>query len=297
MEARKERILLIAMLLSMCIWGMSWSSAKVLSGYGNATSLAFVRFLLVPLTLIPLSFLFKIDIKVKREGWWHVLSAGAFMMVYTICFFIGLQNGLSGAGGVLVTTLNPIFAFLVGLFISKIVPSKIEFIGLFIGLLAGCFLLNIWDNSSKVLDAGNTYFLLAAFVWAVMSKISAQANRFGNAIGFSIWLHVFTVLGLFLIADKKDLIHMLQTGDTKFWLNMLYFGVINSSLATTCFLFAAAKIGAEKASTFIFIVPSMALVSSYLFLGEQVMWFTVVGGALGILAVFVLNGKLKFAKK
>ena len=81
--------------------------------------------------------------------------------------------------------------------------------------------------------------------------------------------------------------------DTKFWINLLYFGIVNSALATTCFLYVTAKIGAEKASTYLFIVPSTAVLTSFIFIGEHIIWNTVVGGALGILAVFVINGKFK----
>ena len=81
-------------------------------------------------------------------------------------------------------------------------------------------------------------------------------------------------------------------------MNILYFGIVNSALATTCFLYVSAKIGAEKASTYIFIVPSTAVLASWLFTGEQILWNTVVGGILGILAVFMINGKFKlFTKK
>ena len=171
-----------------------------------------------------------------------------------------------------------------------------ESLGLMVGFIAGCVLLPIWLKSDKILAFGNANFLFAAFIWAVMSKISSHANRFGNAIGFSIWLHLLTIVGLYFVADMNEVATIIKTGDTKFWLNILYFGIINSSIATTCFLFASAKIGAEKASSFIFIVPSMAVLTSWLVMNESIEWFTVVGGALGVLAVFIINGKL-FSKQ
>lgn len=295
---KQEQILLIAMLISMCIWGISWSSAKVLSGYGSASALAFIRFFFVPIVLFPIMKLANIKIKIKKQGIPHVLAAGFFMLCYTLVFFKGLQEGQSGKAGVLVTTTNPIFAYIVGLFVSRVLPNKREAIGLILGVVAGLFLLNVFTKPASILDAGNSYFIAGAFIWAVMSKFSAQANRFGNAISFSFWLNLIVVISLAFVVDLKEVLEILQTGDSKFWWNIFYFGIINTSLATTCYLYAAAQIGAEKASTFIFIVPSMALVASWVFLDEQIELYTVIGGVLGILAVFVINGnKLIFKKR
>ncbi len=292
MAVNKERLLLFAMIASMVIWGLSWSSAKVISAYGSASSLAFLRFSIVPFTLFPLIYFSKIEIKIAKSGIIYVVLSAFFMLLYTLFFFQGLKEGFAGKGGVLVTTLNPIFAYLIGLIISKQIPTKSEFIGLGIGFLAGCVLLSIWKNVANVLDFGNSYFLLCAIVWAIMSKITSYANRFGNAIAFSFWLNTITALGLFFLSDRNELYFILTHGDFKFWANILYFGIINSALATTCFLYAAAQIGAEKASSFIYIVPSMAVLSSWLIMDEKIEWFTIVGGILGILAVFVINGKI-----
>ena len=289
----KEKWLLIAMILSMCIWGTSWTSAKILGTYTSALNLTFLRFLLVPLVLLPITYFTKTKIAVKKNGWFHIIGASVFILLYTIFFFKGVHKGFPGAGGVLVTTINPIFAYIIGLFISKILPKTQEYFGLALGFIAGMVLLKIWDNSNAILDIGNIYFLLAAFVWALMSKISSHANKFGNAIGFSFWVHIFTAFVLLFIVDFNELSILLKTADAKFWFNILYFGIINSAVATTCFLYVSAKIGAEKASTYIFIVPSTAVLTSWLFIGEEVLWNTIIGGILGILAVFIINGKFK----
>ena len=286
---KSERIFLIAVLLSMFVWGMSWSSAKMLSVYGSPEAIAFIRFSCTSLALLPIMYFTKNSIK----GYGYVFGAGFFMFLYALCFFKGVQVGLPGAGGVLVTTMNPLFAFIVGLVISKIVPRKIELLGIAIGVIAGVFLLKVWTRSDAIFSFGNSYFLVGAFVWSIMSKFASQANRFGNAISFNFWLHLVSLVGLGILVDFQEVIAILENADTKFSWNMLYFSVINSAMATTCYLFATAKIGAEKASTYIFIVPSAAAIGAWIFHGEVILWHTVVGGFLGILAVFIINRNQK----
>lgn len=295
-HSKRENLLLVAMILSMCTWGTSWTSAKILGTYTSALNLSFLRFLLVSLTLLPITYFSKIKITVAKKGWYHIIGASFFILLYTLFFFKGVHKGLPGAGGVLVTTINPIFAYIIGLFISKLLPKKQEYIGLALGVIAGLILLKIWDNSEGVLSFGNVYFLLAAFVWAIMSKISSHANKFGNAIGFTFWTHLIAVVSLCFMVNYNELLDLFTTADQRFWGNMLYLGIVNSALATTVFLYVSAKIGAEKASTYIFIVPSTAVLTSWIFTGETILWNTILGGAIGITAVFIINGKFKNKK-
>jgi drug/metabolite transporter (DMT)-like permease len=51
--------------------------------------------------------------------------------------------------------------------------------------------------------------------------------------------------------------------------------------------------GAEKASSFIFMVPLGAAVSAWLLLGEHIQIHTAIGGILGISAVYMINIRRK----
>jgi len=72
---------------------------------------------------------------------------------------------------------------------------------------------------------------------------------------------------------------------------LIFSATITTSLATTFYFYATAKIGANKASSFIFLVPLSAAVGSWVILGEVPLWNTIAGGILGIVAVFILNRK------
>ncbi|HRP54294.1 MAG TPA: DMT family transporter, partial [Fluviicola sp.] len=85
--------------------------------------------------------------------------------------------------------------------------------------------------------------------------------------------------------------NMLSLNELKFWGNMLFSSVITTTLATTTYFIATSRIGAEKASSFIFLVPFTAGISAYFILGETLKWNTIVGGLFGIVAVYMLNRK------
>ena len=85
----------------------------------------------------------------------------------------------------------------------------------------------------------------------------------------------------------------LSHGDLAFWGNLFFSATITTSLATTFYFVATSKIGASKASSFIFMVPFSAALGSWIFLGEVIEVHTIVGGILGIAAVYILNKKEK----
>ncbi|MDB4835382.1 DMT family transporter [Cyclobacteriaceae bacterium] len=289
MSKNKQQVFIGVLILSMLIWGMSWSSAKVMSGYGSAHVVAYIRFAIVVVVMCPYLLLTGTPIKLQGKGYLYSAGAGVLLGLYSLLFFSGLQHGFAGAGGVLVTTMNPIMAFAIGALVSRVLPNRKEFIGLFIGVVAGATLLQFWDNWEHLLDGGNKYFILGALTWALMSKVSSKAKSFGNPLTFNLWMHIVVVVLMTITMDWSEMESLLNNADSVFWGNMLYFGIVNSTFATACYLYATSELGAEKASTFIFLVPVGAVFSSWIFLGEQVEWFTLVGGVLGVLAVMIIN--------
>lgn len=297
MNFKSDKFLLFAMLISMCIWGMSWSSAKILSQYGSAMSTAFIRFTFTFIALFLLLKSFGVSLKISRKGFLSLTAAGLLMSGYGLIFFEGLQHGLAGAAGVLVTTVNPLFAYIIGVIINKKIPEKREIIGLVIGIIAGCILLKVWLQFDLLLASGNLFFVAAGLTWALMSKFSSSASKHGSPFAFSFWMHGICILALSPIVNYTEVQHILVSGDQQYWLNILYFSTINSAGATTCFLYATSKIGAEKASGFVFMVPFTTAIAAWAFLGEQITITTVTGGLLGILAVLIMQGKIQFTKK
>lgn len=287
----------LGLIISMIIWGAAWPAGKVLAAYGTVSNVLITRFILVVLSMLPFLFWFKIDFKIQKTGWFHVAMAGSLMAIYSYFFLKGLQTGLAGAGGVLVTTLNPIFAYSIGLIMQKRLPNRKETIGLFLGVLAGMVLLQIWKKYDEIFSSGNIYFLLAAFIWAAMSKFSSKAASYGHSISFSLWIYVITVFLLFFSVDFSALKQMWMQADVDFWMLMFYTSAIGTSLATSIYFLATTKLGAERASSFIFIVPFSAAISSWIFLDETIKLHTIIGGMLGILAVLVLNSNFGRLKK
>ena len=291
--AKNKHFLIVGISLSMLIWGMSWPSAKVLSHYGKPLEIALIRFVFIFISLFVLLHVLKVKLSIQTKGLPSLLIASVLIALYSMLFFTGILKGMPGAGGVLVTTMTPIVSYMLALIIQKRKPSGKELIGLLIGLLAGCILLSIWNHASQILQSGNLFFILSTLVWAILSRITALSFKYGSPLAFSLWMYLLCILILTCFVDLQSIKQLLIKGDTMFWGNMLFNGIVNTGIATTFFFYATSKIGAEKTSSFIYIVPFAAAISSYIAIGEFILWNTIVGGLLGIVAVWVINKKIK----
>jgi len=289
MKYKSDTWLIILTVLAMFAWGLSWPSGKVLSAYGSPVSIAFLRYVVIFSSSLLGMLILRKDLRVKKAGLKYLIPAGLLLGFYTYIFISGLKVGFANAGGVLVTTLNPIFAYSIGLVLAKRWPIKKESAGLFLGLIAGAFQLNIWTRFDNIFLYGNMFFLAGAFIWAVMSKFTSKAAKYGSSLAFSLWMYLVALIALFMIVDLSEIKSIMIAADLRFWLNLLYFGFVATTLATSIYFYATTRLGAERASSFIFLVPVSAALSSWFFLGENIQLYTIFGGILGILAVFIIN--------
>lgn len=286
-----SKLFLWGMILSMTCWGFSWTAGKILAGYGDPLSVSCIRFGCTFLSLVPILPLLKTRFTIQWKGWFDLSMAAIMISIYTFLFFRGLVSGKAGAGGVLVTVLNPIVSYAIMLVMSRRRPTRNETIGLILGAVAGIILTRLLTDPESMLHAGNIYFLCASFSWAILSLFTARSSRYGEPLAFSFYMYLLSTIIMVLAAGIGPITQTLKQSDTRFWWSMFFSSTISTSLATTFYFFATARIGASRASSFIFLVPFSAAIGSWIFLAEVPEWHTLVGGVLGVAAVLVLNRK------
>lgn len=290
-RSSQNSLFVIGMILSMTCWGFSWTSGKILSQYGDPLTISFLRFALTFVSLIFILAAMKEKLILSTKGTFDLLAASVLISIYTYLFFKGVTVGKAGAGGVLVTVLNPIITYAITLVVSRRKPTRNEFFGLLLGLIAGIVLLKLVTEADEIFKAGNIYFLLASFSWAILSRFTARATRYGSSLSFSFWMYGISTCLMFLFSGVGSTVDTFNKSDFTFWGNLFFSATITTSLATTFYFVATSKVGASKASSFIFMVPFSAALGSWIFLDEVIEAHTIIGGLLGIAAVYILNKK------
>jgi len=282
-------LLYTLMILAMATWGLSWTNAKVLSDYGPSSVVVFWRFFFSSITMIPVLWLTGNDFRVTRQGMKYIFPGAGFISLYNIFFFVGTDRGSASVGGIIVPTFNPVITFIISVLLLKQVFSRKDIIGLVLGFTGGVIVLQAWTLSLEQMIAnGNMYFICASISWGIMSVISGRSHGHVSTLSFSFWVYTISALIYLGVTWNKDIL-LIFTYDWIFWVNMFFLSAGAMVFGTTVYFLATTRLGPEKASAFIFMVPVTALLFSVLLIGERLEVTTMIGGIMTMTAVYLIN--------
>jgi drug/metabolite transporter (DMT)-like permease len=112
-----------------------------------------------------------------------------------------------------------------------------------------------------------------------------------HPVHYSFFISLVATVATFFYGMQSDLLGVFDEGAT-FWFALIYLAVLGQSVATTIFYIASGKLGSEKTSSFMFLVPVFALFIAYLFLDEPLQTHILIGGAIST-AVYFINTREK----
>ena len=280
------------MVFAMITWGYSWVGAKILGPYGHVSTKIFLRFFFASIALIPILLKYRIPFKIDKKGFIFILWNSISLCSYNYFYFKSTHMGLAGVGGVLVTTLNPILTSLfVFSFLDRSSAKLKEFVGLIMGLAGGGIIMRLWEmDIALMISSGNIFYILASCSWVSVTIASQKSKTHIHFLTFSFWSFLSASLFSLSFCEIESISQTINY-DSIYWLNIFLLSIVVMSFANTMYFFASSKIGAVKASSYIFVVPLTAIIFSKIILNEQVLYTTVLGGVLSVVAVYLINKK------
>jgi len=280
------------MVFAMITWGYSWVGAKILGPYGHVSTKIFLRFFFASIALIPILLKYHIPFRIDKKGFIFILWNSISLCSYNYFYFKSTHMGLAGVGGVLVTTLNPILTSLfVFSFLDKSSAKLKDFVGLIMGLTGGGIIMRLWEmDIALMISSGNIFYILASCSWVSVTIASQKSKTHIHFLTFSFWSFLSASLFSLSFCEIESISQTINY-DSIYWLNIFLLSIVVMSFANTMYFFASSKIGAVKASSYIFVVPLTAIIFSKIILNEQVLYTTVLGGVLSVVAVYLINKK------
>ena len=280
------------MVFAMITWGYSWVGAKILGPYGHVSTKIFLRFFFASIALIPILLKYRIPFRIDKKGFIFILWNSISLCSYNYFYFKSTHMGLAGVGGVLVTTLNPILTSLfVFSFLDRSSAKLKEFVGLIMGLAGGGIIMRLWEmDIALMISSGNIFYILASCSWVSVTIASQKSKTHIHFLTYSFWSFLSASLFSLSFCEIESISQTINY-DWIYWLNIFLLSIVVMSFANTMYFFASSKIGAVKASSYIFVVPLTAIIFSKIILNEQVLYTTVLGGILSVVAVYLINKK------
>lgn len=276
------------------VWGVSFvSTSKLLDAGIQPTEIYIIRFVIAYLVILALTFRKIMSDSLKDEVLFMIcgLCGGS---IYYIGENTALQYTLVTNVSLLVT-LSPIITVLLTKMMYKteqlskgfIVGSIIAFIGV------ACVIFNSSFNI-EVKPLGDLLSIFAAVSFAIYCIVVKKLNARYDTLFISRKIFFYGVITALPFLTFQD--HFMDFAILKepvVWMHILFLGVVCSMLAFILWNEAINKLGASRASNYLYFSPLITLIASVWLLNENVSIVGYIGCALTIGGVIV-SEKVKF---
>lgn len=257
-------------------------------------STAFWRYLIATACLLPFAWRGVRDGMKTREGVFEFLLLGLTgIFAYHWFFFKGLQYESAGTTALVITT-NPALTALLSALIYKERLSPLRLMGFSLAFFGALLVLGNGDlEKILALDFGHGALLLglAVAVWSVYVLLSKKAVKRVSAVTATAASFAFGLPMLFVAALLEAPLASALAAPPKAWVAVAFMGIFCSSVAFALFLKGVEKIGATRASVFIYLVPAFAIFFAYFILGETITPEKLMGGGVIVAGVWLTTGK------
>jgi len=259
-------------------------------------SLAFFRWLLVWIILLPFTFkeILKIKKKILKNLPLLFLLGFTSVAVFT-SFTYNALNYTQVINASLFNTAIPAMIILV-CFLLKIEKTNIfQLSGLLISILGILVIITKLDLNiflSLDFNKGDIFMIGGVMAWGIYSAFLKKRTF---QVSLLALVQIFCSLGLLALfpAFLYELIQgkTLVVNDNLFYI-LLYVAVFPSIGSYYCWAGAVSIIGANRAGIFLSLIPLFSTIFAIIFFNEKFLFFHFIGSILIILGLFLSNKKI-----
>ena len=308
MEKPSGRRLVITNLMMMSValfWGVAWPVGRILATdlIDYPFSVMFLRYTFALPVLFAWMWYSEGNTMPKREDWKPLFfMAFTSVFLYQIGYMFGMQR-TAASDASLVIGFNPVVVSILSVWFFSHRMSKegimgvcLSFTGVIIIFLASPnvqidFTERITGNSLIMFGA----FAYALYVISMRSYVLKGGKRQLSSLALIAWV---SLLGWFMsipfVAYEASW-NRIWTYEE--WLLIAYLGVLSTALSYVFFAIGVDVIGATRASSFINVVPVFGILSSWLWLKEELGFIQLVSFVLIYFGVKMVNKQPPEANK
>jgi drug/metabolite transporter (DMT)-like permease len=290
--ARPKALLALA---AVCfLWGTTWVASKEGTRHIPALQLAGMRQLAAGILYVCF-FLYKRAPLPRGREWRPILLLSFLNFV--------MSNGLSTWGvkyisaglGSIMGAIFPLWLVVIGFFTQKEKMPRAAIAGLLLGFVGVCIIFydHLQDFLIPDFRFGIMLSLIATWTWAFATLYTKQqAARFNPYFSLGIQM---LLSGLLLTAFTQATGWSIPLASipTRAWMVMGYLVFFGSVLSFIAYLYALQHLPTEQASIYAYVNPVVALLCGALLFDERITLYILVGGAVTLLGVWLVNKAFK----
>lgn len=264
--------------LTIIIWGTTFISTKILLNTFTPTEILFIRFILgfIVLCVIYPKFL---PLKNKYQEFILFLAGLTGICMYYLLENIALIYTMAANVGVIIC-IAPFFTAIISRLINPQERLNLNFFIGFIVAIIGIICISFSRQGDITVNPfGDFLALIAALIWAIYSMLTKKISSFGyNIIQTTRRTFAYGIICMLPTLWWNDFTIGWKTClETTNLFNLLFLSVGASALCFVTWNIAVKILGAVKTSTYIYAVPVITVVTSFIILDEQITVLSAVG--------------------
>jgi len=221
-----------------------------------------------------------------------IIMAFTSVFLYQIGYMYGMQK-TAASDASLVIGFNPIFVAILSVFALSHKLTRESISGIILSFAGILVIFLVSPNVDIPLEdrlVGNSLIMFGAFVYAIYVVIVRQyVLNSGQLSSLSLITWVSFVGWFFFIPFvlAEEPWNRLWSNDE--WLLIGYLGILSTALSYVFFAIGIEVIGANRASSFVNVVPVFGILSSWLWINEELGWIQLVSFGLIFFGVKMVN--------
>jgi drug/metabolite transporter (DMT)-like permease len=287
-KGQKYQIYLLLMFV-MIAWGLNVIATKIIVTTFEPVTITALRVFTAGISVfIILSFLRIVRVPTKKELS-YILYGTLFNVVAHHYFLaIGLTKTTASNGG-LILGLGPILTTIVAFLFLGNKVTLFRIFGILLGFSGVSFIVLEGGNGISGISIGDLYIfisILAQAISFVMIKKASTTLDPRLMTGYMLVLGSVILFVISLFNEPDGLKEIPSHSSFGVWILFLGSAIIATAIGHMTYNYAMGKVGVAEASIFINLNPFFALVSSVIFLGENITFSQIFG------FIFILFGVL-----